>query len=203
MKLYYAPGSCSLAPHIISHEIGKPLSLVKVDLRSKKTEAGEDFGKINPRSYVPALDLGDGDLLTEANIIVQYLADQKPDAGLIAAPGTRARLKQQQWLAFIATELHKSTAAFFNPKLQGDLRDIYFAKLQSRFVELNDTLGKSQYLTGDKFTVADAYAFNILTWTKPLKMDLSAYPNILAFMKRVSARPAVQAAMKAEGLIQA
>lgn len=107
MKLYYTPGSCSLAPHIISHEIGAPLALVKVDLKTKTTEAGEDFMKINPRGYVPALDMGGGELLTEASVIVQYLADQKPDTGLLAAPGSKERLKTQQWLAFISTEVHK------------------------------------------------------------------------------------------------
>ncbi|MFM2423431.1 MAG: glutathione transferase GstA [Pseudomonadota bacterium] len=201
MKLYYAPGACSLAPHIVSLEAGTPLELVKVDLKTKRTADGADFAKINPRGYVPALDMGGGDLLTEANVIVQYLADKKSAAGLLAAPGTRERLKTQQWLAFIATELHKGIAAFFNPKLQGDYREASLAKVNSRLADLEATLAKTPYLTGETFTVADAYAFNVLTWTKPVGIDIKPYPHVLAFMKRVGSRPHVQAAMKAEGLI--
>jgi len=201
MKLYYTPGACSMAPHIVANEAGVPVELVKVDLRAKTTEQGSNYLGVNSRGYVPALDVGESEPLTEASVIVQYLADKAPEKGLLPAAGTMARLRVQQWLTFIATELHKGFSPLFNPTFPEEARKIVIDRLKLRLADLEQKLAGKHYLTGDTYTVADAYAFVVLSWTKPLKFDLSDYPNIQAFLGRIAPRPAVQAALKAEGLI--
>ena len=202
MKLYYAPGACSLSPHIVATEAGVALEVEKVDLASRKTESGQDFTTINPKGYVPALRLDDGSVLTEGPAIVQYLADQKPAAGLIPAAGTMERYRVQEWLTFIGTELHKNFGPLFNPATPDAVKEMSKANIAKRLGYLNDQLANKQYLMGDKFTVADAYAFTIVNWTNFIKMDLKPYPNVAAFMGRVGARPKVQETLKSEGLMK-
>jgi glutathione S-transferase len=199
MKLYYAPGACSLSPHIVAQEAGIPLELVKVDLKSHKTESGEDFYTINPKGYVPALKLDDGNMLTEGPAIVQYLADQKPASNLAPANGTFARYKLNEWLTFINSELHKNFGPLFsNPS--DDVKKAQIEKIIKRFDYVNSLLGDKPFLLGDNFTVADAYLFVMLTWAQHLKV---AVPDKLsAFFGRVVQRPNVHAAMKAEGLVK-
>jgi glutathione S-transferase len=199
MKLYYSPGSCSLAPHIVAREAGVPLDLVKVDLRAHKTETGEDFYAIHPRGYVPYLVANDGSGLSEANVLVQVVADENPSANLI--PTERmARAKVQSWLAFIATELHKGFGPLWDPTAHPDTKAAAKTKLGKRFDELNGLLGKQQHIAGDTFSVADAYAFPVINWANFHKIDLGQWPNVAAYMQRVAARPKVQEALKAEGL---
>jgi glutathione S-transferase len=202
MKLYYAPGACSLSPHIVAREAGIAIELEKVDLRAHKTENGEDFMAVNPKGYVPALKLDDGSVLTEGPAIVQYLADQKPASKLAPAAGTLERYRLQEWLAFIGTELHKSFGPLFNPATPDAVKQTAKANIEKRLAYLNDQLAKRQFLLGDTFTAADAYAFTILNWTNFVGMDLKAYPNVAAYSGRIAARPKVQEALKAEGLVK-
>lgn len=203
MKLYYAPGACSLAPHIALREAGLPVELVKVNLQSKTTEAGEDFAAINPKGSVPAVKLDNGQVLTEGAIIQQYIADQVPAKNLAAALGTPERYRLQEWLNYIASEVHKGIGQLFNPAMPDDYKETVKKNLAARqFAYLDKALAGRDYLMGD-FTVADGYLFTVLNWTNFHKIDLSAFPNITAYMKRVAARPAVQAAMSAEGLLKA
>ena len=203
MKLYYSPGACSLSPHIALREAGLAFDLVKTDLRGKKTESGEDFLAINPKGAVPTLKLDDGDLLTEAAVIVQYIADQAPGKNLIPAAGTKERYHAQEWLNYIATELHKGFAPLFKPDTPADYKTIIKDQnLPKQFAYLDKHLAGKSYIMGD-FTVVDGYAFTILNWTNFQKIDLKPYANISAFMARVAARPAVQEALKAEGLLKA
>jgi glutathione S-transferase len=204
MKLYYSPGACSLAPHIVAREAGIPLDLAKVDLASHKLEDGSSYYDVNPHGYVPALRLKDSEpVLTEANILVQYLADQKPEAGLMPKLGTTERYRAQQWLAFIATELHKSLGWFWSKETPDATKAVLTAKLDKRFAELDSHFKSNDYLLGKAFSAADAYAFTIINWVNFLGMNLKKFPNIQAFMDRVAARPKVQEALKAEGLIAA
>ena len=200
MKLYFSPGACSLSPHIVAREVGIELALEKVDGASKKTASGHDFWAINPKGYVPALELDDGEILTEGPTIVQYLADQKPEAKLAPPPGTLARYRVQETLGYINSELHKTFSPLFNPKTTPELRQDREEYLRKRFGLLEKGLAGGAYLFGEQFTVADAYLFTVTNWAKFVKVDLSAFPNLLAFQRRVAARPAVQAAMRAEGL---
>jgi glutathione S-transferase len=200
MKLYYSPGACSLAPHIVAREAGLPVELVKVDLRAKTTDEGSSYLGVNSRGYVPALDIGEDTPLTEASVIVQYLADQAPAKDLLPAAGTMARLRVQQWLTFIATELHKGFSPLFNPAFPEEAKSIVVDRLKLRIADLEQRLAGKSYLTGEGYTVADAYAFVVLSWARHLKFDLSPYPNVQAFLGRVGQRPAVQEALKAEGL---
>jgi len=202
MKLYYSPGACSLSPHIVASEAGIPLELEKVDLASHKTESGQDFTTINPKGYVPALRLDDGSVLTEGPAIVQYLADQKPAAGLIPAAGTMERYRVQEWLTFIGTELHKSFGTLFNKASGDDAKQTAKAAIAKRLSYLNDQLANRQYLLGNNFSVADAYAFTIVNWTNFVGIDLKPYPNVVAYMSRVGARPKVQETLRAEGLLK-
>jgi glutathione S-transferase len=202
MQLHYAPGACSLAPHIVAREAGADLTLVKVDIEgAHTTEDGRDFRTINPRGYVPALVLYDGSLHTEASVLVQYLADLAPETGLMPPAGSAARLEVQEWLAFIATELHKT----FSPWLWSrdtaqSTRETARARIAARFAEIDRVLDDRSYLTGETFTAADAYLFTIANWANFLSIDLAPYPNLAAFMKRVAARPAVRQALLAQGL---
>jgi glutathione S-transferase len=200
MKLYYSPGACSLSVHIVLREGKFKFDIDKVDLAAKKTSSGEDYLAINPKGYVPALALDDGTTLTEANVILQYLADQKPRRGLAAKPRTPERYKLMEWLTFISSEVHKALGDFFNPKMTPEWRDAKLERLGKRFDYLEKALGGgNQYLMGE-FTIADAYLFNILSWTNLHKVDMANWPNIQSYMGRVAERPTVKKAMKAEGL---
>jgi glutathione S-transferase len=202
MKLYYAPGACSLSPHIIAREAGIPIELVKVEFGKDgaKSAQGKDFLKINPKGYVPALELDSGQIITEGPVIAQYLADQKPDSGLAPKHGTLERYRVMEWLTFINSELHKVFASLFNPNAAEAEKQGAVATLQKRFNFVNQGLVGKPYLEGKQFTVADAYLFVVLTWTGFVKFDLAGYPELTAFMQRVSQRQKVQEALKAEGL---
>jgi len=200
MKLYYSPGACSLSPHIVAMEAGIPLQLVKVNIPAKKTEAGEDFWAINPRGYVPALEIAPGEVLTEGPAIVQYLADQKPDSGLAPKNGTMERYRLQETLNFVTAELHKSIGALFNPAVKGEWLDNQLALIDRRLGALDTMLAGKQFLMGDKFTVADAYAYTVLNWTRIKNVDISKHANVVAYFARVGERPKVKEAMKAEGI---
>jgi glutathione S-transferase len=202
MKLYYAPGACSLSPHIVAIEAGIPVEMVKVDLGKHKTESGEDFMAINPKGYVPTLRLDDGSVLTEGPAIVQYLADKNPSSGLAPANGTIERYRLQEALNFIGTELHKNFGPLFNPATPDAAKEAQKATIAKKLAYLNDQLANRQYLMGNNFTVADAYAFTIVNWTNFVKIDLKPYPNLAAYMGRVGARPKVQETLKAEGLMK-
>jgi glutathione S-transferase len=199
MRLYYAPGACSLAVHIVLREAKYKFDLDKVDLAAKKTESGEDYLAVNPKGYVPALKLDDGTVLTEVGAITQYLADQKPRRGLAPKPRTPERYKLLEWLNFTATEIHKALGDFFNPKMTPEWREARLERLGKRFGYLDQALGGSEYLMGE-FSIADAYLYTVLNWTNIHKIDLAAWPNLQAFMRRVAERPTVKKAMKAEGL---
>jgi len=201
MKLFYAPGACSLAPHIALEEAGLPHELVKVDLVKHTLPDGSDFRAINPKGYVPLIQLDDGSYMSEASVILQYVADQKP--GTIAPVfGTTGRWKLMEWLAFIATEVHKGFGPLWNPRTPPDVRERAVQALGNRFTLIAETLGKQPCLTGNDFTIADAYLFTVLNWSGILKLDLAPWPALVAFQQRVAARPAVQKALKAEGLVK-
>lgn len=202
MKLFYMPGACSLAPHIALREAGLPVDLERVD-QSKKTKSGEDYLAINPKGSVPALKLDDGQVLTEAAVVQQYIADKAPTAKLAPAAGTFERTRLQEWLNYIASEVHKGIGQLFNPAMPNEYKDAVKKGLAARqFPFLEKALTGRGYLMGH-FTIADGYLFTVLNWTKLHQIDLSGFPNITAFMKRVAERPAVQEAMKAEGLLKA
>lgn len=201
MKLYYSPGACSLAPHIAMREAGIDVELKKVDLKAKQYEGG-DYKQVNAKGYVPAIAMADGTVLTECPVILQYLADQKPESGLAPRPGDPARYKLQEMLNFITSEMHKGFGNFFNPALTEEWRKAVSDRLAIRLDWLSKHLEGKQYVMGDKFTVADAYLFTILNWAGPSKFDLGRWPAITEYHKRVAQRPKVQEAMKAEGLIK-
>jgi glutathione S-transferase len=201
MKLYFSPGACSLSPHIVLLEAGVDFETEQVDLKSKRSADGTDFRGINPKGYVPALQLDSGAVLTEGPAIVQYLADLAPERNLAPMSGTLARYKLAEWLNFISTELHKSFGAFFNPASSAEAKEQARAHLARRFDYVNDVLAGHDYLLGAQFSVADAYLFTILNWPPKVGIDLSPWPALQAFHTRVGARPAVQRAMRDEGLI--
>jgi glutathione S-transferase len=199
MKLYYMPGACSLSPHIVANEAGVELQLDKIT--NKKTAEGTDFLSINPKGYVPTLELAPGDVLTEGPAIVQYIADQKPAAKLVAPAGTPERYRQQEMLGYINSEIHKTYSPLFNPATPPATIEDRKAYLHKRYKFIEDKLGGHDYLFGNQFTIADAYLFTVTNWAHGVKVDLSDFPNLQAFQKRVAARPAVQKAMREEGLI--
>jgi glutathione S-transferase len=201
MKLYFAPGVCSLSPHIMLKESGLAHTLTKTDIRAKTIDGGGDYKAVNPLGYVPALELEDGSVLTEGPAIVQYIADKAPDKKLAPANGTTDRYRMQSWLNFVSTELHKGFSPLFNPQLSDEVKQVFKDRLATRFAHLDRHFATNAYLMGDGFTAPDAYCFTVLRWTVPMKIDLAPYPNVKAYMKRVEARPGVQAAMKAEGLL--
>lgn len=200
MKLYYMPGACSLAPHIVANEAGVALDLVKVDGKTKKTETGEDFFAVNANGYVPTLVLDDGQALTEAQIVVQYLADLKPGTGLMPPAGEMARYHVQQWLALVSSELHKSFGPFFRPGTPEETKAANREHLARRLRYVDEQLAGKPFLTGETFTAADAYLWTILGWAKFANIDLAPYANIQAFMGTVASRPAVQKTLREEGL---
>jgi glutathione S-transferase len=201
MKLYYAPGACSLSPHIVSRELGIPLELKKVNNKDKTVDDGSDYWKVNPRGYVPALVLDSGEVLTEGPAIVQYLADQKPEAGLAPKNGTLERYRLQEWLNFLTSEVHKQFSPLFKPNTPEEYKKIAKENLATRFDWLDQQLKGKDYLMG-KFTVADAYLFVLLNWTRFQSIDLAKWSNLAAFHKRVGARPKVKEALEAEGLLK-
>jgi len=201
MKLYYSPGACSMAPHIVAREAGLTLELEKVDIPNKKTAAGGDYWKINPKGYVPTLVLDDGQAISEVGVICQYLADQKPESGLVAKAGTMERYRQMEALNFTATEVHKQIGALFNPQMTAEMKTVQLGVIERRLNALEKMLEGKSYIMGEKFSAADGYLFTVLNWSRPLKLDMSKWPNIGAFMARVAERPKVKETMKAEGLI--
>jgi glutathione S-transferase len=202
MKLYYSPGACSLSPHIVSRELGIPVELKKVNPKDKTVEGGGDYWKINPRGYVPALVLDNGEILTEGPAIVQYLADQKPESGLAPKGGSFERYRLQEWLNFLTSEIHKQFSPLFKPNTPEDYKPIVKQNLATRFDWLDQQLADKDYLMGKQFSVADAYLFVLLNWTRFQGIDLAKWPNLAAFQKRVGARPRVQEALQAEGLLK-
>jgi len=203
MKLYFSPGACSLSPHIVAREAGIPIDLEQVDLKTKKTKAGADYLAVNVKGQVPVLELDGGARLTEGPAIVQYLADQKPATGLAPTAGSLERYRLMEWLNYITSELHKSVGALFSPTIPEDYKtQVKTEQLPKKFAYVNQQLAGKQYLTGDSFSVADAYLFTVLNWTNFLKIDISEHGNLKAYMARVAARPKVQEALKAEGLLK-
>lgn len=202
MKLYYAPGACSLSPHIVALEAGIPLQMEKVDTKAKRTAHDQDYWQINPKGYVPALALDDGELLTEGPTIVQYLADLKPESGLAPASGTLARYRLQEMLGYINSELHKTYSPLFNPNTPQEVREERKAYLRKRYTLLEQQLARQPWLMGERFSVADAYLFTVTNWAGHVGLDLSDFPALQDFQQRVAARPKVQAALEAEGLIK-
>ena len=201
MKLYYSAGACSLSPHIVLHESGLPFQAISAPTKTKKLPDGSDYLAINPRGYVPLLELDDGQRMTEGPAIVQYIADQVPAKQLAPAFGTLARYRLIEWLTFIGTELHKGGfTPLFNPAANDDFKAASRARLADRLKWVDEQLAGKDYLLGEQFSVADAYLFVVTNWAKPMAIDLAPSPNLLAWRARVAARPAVQAAMKAEGL---
>jgi len=201
MKLYYSPGACSLAPHIALRELDLPFELVKVDLVKHTLPDGSDFRAINPKGYVPLLELDDGMRLTEASVVLQYVADRKPGT-LAPAFGTAERWRLMEWLAFIATEVHKGFGTLWNPKTPVEVRENTVRALGSRFTLMSQTLASQPYLGGTAFSIADAYLFVILNWSGLLKVDLAPWPALKDFQARVASRPSVQATLRAEGLVK-
>ena len=200
MKLYYSPGACSHAPHILLREAGLNFSLEKVDLGARKTESGADFTQINPNGYVPALQLDNGEVITEGPAIDQYIADQVPAKGLAPANGTPARYKMQSWLNFVSTELHKQFGPLFAKTTPDEYKKVLIDKIKGRFDTINAHLAKNSFLMGDSFTAPDAYLYTVVGWAKYFDIGLDKWPALKSFMDRVAARPSAQAAAKAEGL---
>jgi glutathione S-transferase len=200
MKLYYSPGACSLSPHIVLREAGLAFEPVMAPTKTHKLADGTDYYGINPLGYVPLLELDDGTRLREGPAIVQYIADQAPLKNLAPANGTLPRYRLQEWLAFISTEIHKAFSPLFNPAMPEEAKKISRERLASRFQWLDGELAGKDYLLGEHFSVADAYLYTVTRWTKPMQIDLSGYPNLAAHYERVDARPAVQEALKVEGL---
>ena len=202
MKLYYSPGACSLAPHIVLRETGSRFALERVDLPTHKLADGTDYYTINPKGAVPLLQLEGGERLTEGSVICQYIAEKAGDTQLLPAAGTMPRYRVAEWQTYIASELHKSFSPLFGAPPLDDAGKAAFAQgLHKKFKWVSDQLQGRQYLTGDAFTIADVYLFVVVGWTKYVKMDLAEAPNVQAFAGRVAARPAVQEALRAEGLI--
>ena len=202
MKLYYSPGACSLSPHIVLRELGLPFEPVLASTKTHKLADGTDYYTINPKGYVPLLELDDGQRLSEGPAILQYLADKEPGKNLVAAGGTMPRYRQIEWLNFISTELHKSYSPLFNPAMPEEGKAVYRKRLRGRSEYLNQQLEGKSFLMGDAFSVPDAYLFTVTNWAKPVGVDITDLSNVQAFMARMATRPAVQAAMKAEGLLK-
>ncbi len=202
MKLYYSTGACSLSPHIALREAGLPFELVLASTKTHQLTDGTDYYTINPKGYVPLLELDNGERLSEGPAIVQYIADQVPAKNLAPANGTMARYRLQEWLTFIGTEIHKSFSPLFVPSTTDEVRAAAKTRLRGRLGYVNEQLAGKEYLLGDTFSVADGYLFTVTNWARPTGVDISSLAHLNAFMARVAARPAVQEAMKAEGLLK-
>jgi glutathione S-transferase len=200
MKLYYFPGACSFAPHVVAREAGIPLDLEKVDLGSKRTASGEDYATVNPKGYVPALRLDDGFVLTEVSVLIQYLADLAPASGLIPAAGTMERYRVLEWIGYVATEIHKGFGPLWNAKLAPEARTAAVAALARRLDLVEQVLSRQPFLAGQSFGVADAYLFTVASWAPWVKLDMAPWPKLRDFIVRIGARPKVQEALVAEGL---
>lgn len=198
MKLYYAPQACSMAPHIVLRELGLPFERVRVDNRTKRTADGEDFLAINPKGYVAALQLDNGEVLTEGPAILQFLADLRPEAGLAPANGTFERVRLQEWLNFISTEIHGGLGALFNAQFPEAVKALIKEKLFKRFAVLSEALARRDYLMAGGFGIADVYLFTVLRWTAGFAIDLNRWPALAGFQARIDQRPAVKAALAAE-----
>ena len=203
MKLYYSPGACSLSPHIALHEAGLQHELVKVDLRAKKLENGDDYLKVNPKGQVPALMLDNGELVTEGPVIVQMIADKAAAKNLAPAASSPERYKLQEWLSYTNGELHKNIGPLFNPALSDEAKGVFKDRAMGKFKYVDSQLAGKDYLMGKQFTVADGYLFVMLAWADRMKFDLSGLSNLKAYQARIAARPGVQAALKMEGLLAA
>lgn len=202
MKLYYSPGACSLSPHIVLRESGLPFTPLMASTKTHKLADGTDYYTINPKGYVPLLELDDGQRMAEGPAIVQYIADKVPERKLVAPWGTMERYRQIEWLTYIGTELHKVFSPLFMPNMPEEAKALFRARVLSRLEWVDQQLEGRQYLMGDTFSVPDAYLFTVTNWTKFVGVDISGLPHLGAFMQRVAARPAVQEALKAEGLLK-
>jgi glutathione S-transferase len=202
MKLYFMPGTCSLSPNIVAHELGLPVEMLQIDRKNKLTPAGQDYKTINPKGSVPALEMENGQVLTEGAAIVQYLADLKPESKLAPAAGTLERYRLQEWLNYIASEVHKSYSPLFNPRNPDDVKAAAREHLGTRFSFLEKHFDTNEFLMGSAFSVADAYLFTVLRWAAAVHVDLASWPKLKAFFDRIAARPAVIAAMTQEKLIK-
>lgn len=200
MKLYFTPGACSLSPHIVLREAQLPFELSKVDLAARKTESGANFNDVNPKGQVPTLELDDGSVLTEVPAIVQYLADRKPGSNLAPAAGATERYRLQEWLNFITAELHKGFGPLFRSDMPHAAQQLIKQTISSKFDYLDHHLANHQYLLNGRFSVADSYAFTIVSWSKLFDIDLTPWPNLQDYMQRIAQRPSVRDALKAEGL---
>lgn len=201
MKLYYSPGACSLASHIVLREIGRPFDVAKVDLKTKTTQEGEDFTKINPYGYVPSIRLDNGVVLNEGVAIMLYLADQSPDSKLAPVNDSFERYKLQSMLTFINSELHKTIGGLFNPTLSDEAKQAVIGRIDARLNTFSDQLGYDKFAVNNQYSVADAYLFTVLGWLKIFKIDINQWPKLASHAAMMVGRPAVQAALKAEGLI--
>ena len=202
MRLYYSPGACSLAPHIVAREAGLDIELARVDIATKRTQAGEDYLNVNRLGLVPSLLLDDGTVLTEAGVVTQYLADRVPEAHLLPPPGF-ARYRALEWLNFIATELHKGFSPLWKTDTPAATRELAKEALAVRFGHLDRSLAGQDFLLGAAFSAPDAYAFTVLSWARFMKIDLARWPNVIAYLERVGARPKVREALVAEGILKA
>lgn len=200
MKLYFVPGTCSMAPHIALREAGLAFELDRMDPATRRTERGEDYLKVNPKGSVPALRLDNGEVLTEVAVVLQYIADLNPESGLAPPAGTMPRYRLAEWLSYISADLHKQFSPFFNPRLPPEWRENQLSVLSRRFALPNERLASRPYLMGDRFTVADIYLYVVLRWADRFKIDLSEWPALAAHRVRIAARPATQTALAAEGL---
>ena len=202
MKLYYSPGACSLAAHIVLRETGMKFEVEKVDLQGKRTSSGADYTRINPKGYVPALELDNGNILTEVGVIIQYLADQEPSLSLVPKAGTMERYREMEWINFISTEIHKTFSPLWKPNTPEETRQNQKALLAVRLDYLAGQLKGKQFLMGDNFTVADAYLYTVLNWAGMLKFDLAPWPILETFMARIGTRATVIETLKAEDLVK-
>jgi len=202
MQLYFSPGACSLASHITLREAGLPFDLKRTDTKTKKLEDGSDYYAVNSKGAVPALRLDNGQVLTEGPVILQYVADQKPESGLAPKNGSIERYRLQEWLNFITSEIHKTFSPLFNPAADASVKAYTIQNLEKKFDWLNKQLAGKQYLTGDRFTIADAYLFVVVNWSNFVGIDLGRWPALKEFHARVAARPKVQEALDAEGLLK-
>jgi glutathione S-transferase len=202
MKLYYSPGACSFAPHVLLQDTALPFELVRVNLGTHQTESGQDFAQITSKNSVPLLQLDDGSVLSEGPVIAQYICDQAARTDLMPAAGTLARYRVMEWQNYITSELHKSFSPLFNSAASADTKALFAKQLQAKFAWVSAQLEGRDYLTGATFTAADAYLFTVTSWAGLVDLDLSAHTHLTAFLARVRARPAVQAALRAEGLLR-